>query len=155
MNEDANPTTLESAISAKCGGIVSLRMAWQRATEKALANGVSEAAAIFLVGLLRSPRNLEYLIEEEKGRLEDFLDRLKDVADGSNYPIEEWVEAFEHVRAQLVKEGRTATPDSIVGFVHCSSEFASGGGQELPLASVVVDMLERYGFEGQEGCATG
>lgn len=155
MTEDPNSKALEAAISRKCGGIVSLKMVWARAAEKALANGVSEATVVCLVESLRSPRNLEFLVDVKGRGLDSFLDDLKNLADDSVYRLADWVEAFEHVQAQLVKEGRAASPDSIVGFVHCSAESASGGGDELPLASIVVEMLDRYGFEGQEGCAAG
>lgn len=155
MNESPNEKSLEAAISKKCGDIVSLKMVWNRAVRKALDQNVSEATTISLLQSLRSPRTLEILVDAKGTELDGFLENLKRLADSSPYALADWFDAYEHLQARLVRDGRMAAPDSIIGYIHCSADFASGGGPQAPLTSLVLEMLERYGFEGQDGCSTG
>lgn len=155
MQSSEKSELIRKAIEEKCGEIRSLKMSWERMAAKALDAGVSPETIASLIGLLRSPRNAEQLVSSCGASLGAFLGKLRVLVDESPFELGAWVEAFELVQAHLVREGRAASPESIVGYIHCTADFASGPACDGSLARTVLEMLERYGFEGQEGCSTG
>ena len=111
-----------------------------------------------LVGLLRSPRNLESLatgLAQEGQELDAFLEGLMPLVDESIYALREWIEAFECVQDSLTAQNRSASPSSIIGYVQCTAEFASHSEKCGTLPDLIRAMLDQYGFEGEEGCFTG
>lgn len=157
MSNPALPESVLSAIARKCGSIVSLSVVWEGAARKLLASGVNEVDAVALLEGLRSPRNFDSLVSgivAGGGSVEGFLKNLRALVDESSFSLAAWFSAIEVVQARLVREGRSASPDSIVGYIQCTAEFGAGVGQGEGLAAIVLSMLDQYGFEGQEGCAT-
>ncbi|EDY85103.1 hypothetical protein VDG1235_4738 [Verrucomicrobiia bacterium DG1235] len=158
MDDSKLSDVVEAAILAKCGTIVSLTLVWKSVAEKLRAAGASDKSAVTLITHLQSPRNLESLLAglAAEGRTADrFLAGLRTLVDESKFGISAWLESIEIVQSRLTKDGRGASPSSIVGYIQCSAEFGSGVGNTEELATLVLGMLEQYGFEGQEGCGTG
>lgn len=158
MDQSSLPKTVSSAISAKCGSIVSLSMAWRSAALKALAAGASPRTVVCLIDGFQSPRVFDSLLasaaEEESG-LDGFLEKLRTLVDGSAFDQASWLAAFEIVKGSLLGSGRVASSASILGYLQCSAEFGDSPGGRDGLVEIVKSMLDQYGFEGQEGCGTG
>lgn len=158
MSKTSLPETVSSAIARKCGSIVSLSVVWEGAARKLLASGVNEMEVVTLIEGMRSPRNFDALVTgivNCGGSVQGFLRSLRALVDESAFSLAAWFTAIEVVQARLVRDARSASPESIVGYIQCTAEFGAGVGRGEGLAAIVLSMLDQYGFEGQEGCATG
>lgn len=146
--------TLSAAISAKCGAIQSQTMVWERSLAKAGAAGVSDETLLLLLEGFESSRALDGFVAGGDGA-DKLVTKLRALVDASDFDWSAWLAAFERVHTHLAARGRSASPSSIVGYVQCSAEM--GGASEIRrrLPEVVSEMLEHYGFEGQEGCGVG
>lgn len=157
MRQSSLPNLVTSAISAKCGSIVSLSIAWRSAALKALDAGASPKTVACLIEGFQSPRVFDSLLasvaEEETG-LDGFLEKLQTLVDGSAFDLASWLAALEIVKAFLLQSGRFASSASMLGYLQCSAEFGDSPGGRDGLVAIVTSMLDQYGFEGQEGCVT-
>ncbi|MDQ8185927.1 hypothetical protein [Pelagicoccus sp. SDUM812002] len=158
MSQSALPKTLLDAVTAKCGTIRSQSMAWERSLVKALASGASERSLLLLAEGFKSSRTLDTLAEglvREPDGVDGFMRQLRTLVDESDFDLAAWLGAYECVQTHLSAAGRSASPSSIVGYVQCSAEFGGSAENRDSLPGIIGDMLEKYGFEGQEGCGTG
>ncbi len=129
-------------------------MLWERSISQALAAGASESAILALMGGFKSARTLDVLLRSEAGELDGFLKRLRNLVDDSAFGFAAWLAAFECVQTHLSSNGRSASADSVLGYVQCSAEFGGSAESRSTLPEIIEGMLEQYGFEGQEGCGT-
>lgn len=157
MNQTPVPEAIRSAITAKCGAIVSLSLSWESAVRKALAAEASPEAVVAALENMQSCRNFESLLAglaQEGAGLDSFLGNVRGRVDESNFDLASWVASFEEVQAYLVDSSRSATPSSILGYIKCSADLGERMNPCESLLAVVRGMLDQYGFEGQQGCGT-
>ncbi|MDQ8202517.1 hypothetical protein [Pelagicoccus sp. SDUM812003] len=139
------------ALDAKVGSARSARMAWERAAEKAVSAGLSEANALRLLALFSSPRHMEHLVQgaaragsSPDQTLEAFFQRVDELP----FSVEDWFAAFEVVLARLIRDSRSVKPEVIAGYLSCCAEFAGNNEAGQSLREIVSEMIERYGFDG-------
>jgi hypothetical protein len=67
--------------------------------------------------------------------------------DDSTFSLGQWIDAFIQLEQWLEAQGRRASFDDQLGYVHCACEAAGNGANLTTLAAVVAEMLDDYGFE--------
>lgn len=72
---------------------------------------------------------------------------LLDAVDDSPYSLRQWVDAFIVVGQWMDARGLRAGFQDQLGYVHCACEAAGAGANLTPLAALVSEMLDSYGFE--------
>lgn len=151
------PKSVSDLITKKCGSIVSLKITWERSLRKLIQNGGSISAVVKLASALNSPAGVDALsssLAVHGESVETFLTNLHRLVNETDFDFASWMRAIETVLLFLAKEGRVVSSDSILGYVHCSAEFAASSANHEPLDQIVGGMLKQYGFDGQDGCAT-
>lgn len=157
MEPSQLPESLKTAITAKCGSIVSLSIVWESSAQKALASGASPETVVSILAVMQSSRNFHALLAglaEEQQSLDVFLRDFCALVDDSSFDFEAWMASYELVQRNLTEHGRSATPGSITGYIQCAAEFGDSLENRDSLPEIISGMLEQYGFEGQEGCGT-
>lgn len=152
------PDSIRKAVQGKCGGIVSLESIWGISARRLLDAGLSESKLVLLVDTLPTARTLDVLVSglaRSGVEAESFFGDLLACSDESDFSLAEWFESIECVQAHLAESNRTAGPASLLGYVHCTAEFASHTNSRESLPSLIAAMLREHGFSGEEGCANG
>lgn len=155
MSEPRTEDLVATAIVRKCGTIVSLNLIWQGVARKLDTAGAEPATANRLITAFGSPRHLEALtglLVSHGSNVNDFERSLRELVDQSSFDYDSWVRAFELLQGHLQQSSRTASPSSMLGYIQCCSDFGGSNEGNESLVELTTEMLEQYGFEGQEGC---
>ncbi len=76
---------------------------------------------------------------------------LVESVDESPYSLKEWVAAWVDFSIWLESREREAGFASMLGYLDCCSQYIEGKGVLPPFTDLVEEMLDAYGFVGEEG----
>tara|TARA_B110000037_G_C17069768_1_gene485358 strand:- start:358 stop:813 length:456 start_codon:yes stop_codon:yes gene_type:complete len=147
---------LKQLILERSGGIISTRMAWERATSSALQSGMPEGQLAVLVEHLSGHDVLSSYLDayasidvSERGvPFATVWSDLETRIDDSQFSMKSWLNALSVLLRYLKKEGRMCSLSILLGYLSCSAEFAYSKGVSVSLSEVVDEMLKEFGFDG-------
>jgi hypothetical protein len=77
----------------------------------------------------------------------DAVRELLSAVDDGPYSLPQWVDAFIAMEQWLDTQGKRASWEAQLGYVHCACDAVGAGANLTPLSGILSDMLDDYGFE--------
>lgn len=131
--------------------MLSLEAAWMQALDRADCLGLSASSIVFLIENFEHSSTMIKLLESlpRNKAIGDWLfETLKHQASNSSYALQEWFKALEVLLQYLIREGRSSSFETALGYLTCAAEYLSQGSQGFGLAQGVGDFLADYGYDG-------
>lgn len=147
---------VDEEASARAGNQVGPRAVWRQTLGRFAALNLPPEEAKALARACREPSDVALLVRLLKtspAAPEPPAERaqwLFQEVDDSDISLAHWIQALRAFYTWLDAEGRRTTLRQALGYIHCSAEGMAGDLAFSSLATGVREMLELYGFEGEE-----